>query len=27
VADQSRVSGHFETVPPPFIDFLGVGAT
>ncbi|KAL3578849.1 hypothetical protein D5086_020353 [Populus alba] len=23
VADQSRVSGHFETVPPPFIDFLG----
>ncbi|KAG5240134.1 transcription factor CSA [Salix suchowensis] len=27
VADQSRVSGHFETAPPPFIDFLGVGAT
>ncbi|KAG5237273.1 transcription factor CSA [Salix suchowensis] len=27
VADQSRVNGHFETVPPPFIDFLGVGAT
>jgi myb proto-oncogene protein len=27
VADQSRVSGHFETVAPPFIDFLGVGAT
>ncbi|CAK7326103.1 unnamed protein product [Dovyalis caffra] len=27
VADQSRVSGHYETVSPPFIDFLGVGDT
>ncbi|KAL3581826.1 hypothetical protein D5086_016158 [Populus alba] len=27
VADQSRVSGHFETVPPPFIDFLGNSIT
>lgn len=24
---ESRVSSQFETIPPPFIDFLGVGAT
>ncbi|GLU09429.1 hypothetical protein SLE2022_262910 [Rubroshorea leprosula] len=23
----SRVDDHYETIPPPFIDFLGVGAT
>ncbi|KAG7979282.1 hypothetical protein I3843_05G122500 [Carya illinoinensis] len=26
-ATESGVANHFETVPPPFIDFLGVGAT
>lgn len=26
-ATESRVASHFETIPPPFIDFLGVGAT
>ncbi|XP_057948994.1 transcription factor MYB105-like [Malania oleifera] len=26
-ASESRVGSHFETNPPPFIDFLGVGAT
>ncbi|KAJ8760855.1 hypothetical protein K2173_021893 [Erythroxylum novogranatense] len=26
-ADNKRVSNHIETIPPPFIDFLGVGAT
>ncbi|KAG6651064.1 transcription factor MYB105-like [Carya illinoinensis] len=24
---ESEVDSHFETIPPPFIDFLGVGAT
>jgi hypothetical protein len=26
-ATETRVGSHFETIPPPFIDFLGVGAT
>ncbi|XP_041013851.1 transcription factor MYB105-like [Juglans microcarpa x Juglans regia] len=26
-ATESGVATHFETIPPPFIDFLGVGAT
>ncbi|WJZ81121.1 hypothetical protein VitviT2T_000979 [Vitis vinifera] len=26
-SSENRVASHFETIPPPFIDFLGVGAT
>lgn len=26
-ATETRVGSQFETIPPPFIDFLGVGAT
>lgn len=26
-SSENRVATHFETIPPPFIDFLGVGAT
>ncbi|KAJ8773692.1 hypothetical protein K2173_006342 [Erythroxylum novogranatense] len=26
-ADNNRMTSHFETIPPPFFDFLGIGAT